>query len=369
MKCPKCAYLRQTRDDAFAPPTECPACGIVYAKYEPGGTEAAENPQSSPPPVKKPSAVDESTLRKARERVERRLRKKTGAGAAEDDQRERTLKRARILAAEGVRKRQQEWQHKQTTETTEAAFSQTSLNEEVDSALQETGGPSAISDLADRLVFVPVAGGTEQQTSSFVEDTLRPTAKLPSSSEPELELEIDDTISEAPLVVDTPAPQQATTAPEPEPPSQMPNEEEPALEESKVIAIGPRSIHSNESLAEDSAESDLVDDQPAMQIEADRPYPKAKIGGLMRFFQAVAWLILVAGVGGAVLSWITLTDVQAGTQALGPMNANNLSMALLLGFAYLAIGVLGFAFFWVTSLIGGQLAEIRVILLRGSKRA
>jgi hypothetical protein len=371
MKCPKCGYLRQSRDDSFAPPTECPACSIVYAKYDPGSAEAADTLQGHPP-AKKASAVDESTLRKARERVERRLRKKTGAGAVEDEQRELTLKRARILAAEGVRKRQQEWQHRQATETPEADASQIAISEEVDSALQETGRAGAISELADRLVFVPVEGGTAVQTSSFVEDTIRPTANLPASLEPEPELGLEDTISEAPLLTDTPAPQPATAAEEV--PSQMPNEEATGVEENQVTAFGTRpnlQRQTEEVPMVDDIESDTAGSPEVLsaQFTMDRQVPKAKMGGLMRFFQVVAWLILVAGVGGAVLSWITLTDVQAGTPTAGPMGVGNLSMALLLGFAYLAIGVLGFAFFWVTALIGGQLADIRRILLHGGQGA
>ncbi len=31
MKCPKCSYERKAGD--LAPPTECPECGVIYAKY------------------------------------------------------------------------------------------------------------------------------------------------------------------------------------------------------------------------------------------------------------------------------------------------------------------------------------------------
>ncbi len=171
-------------------------------------------------------------------------------------------------------------------------------------------------------------------------------------------------------MLDPTAPLQTAPASEPEMPAQSPLEEEPAMQESNVIAIGARASQTQERSMEDSIESrseDRAEIQPEPLEADDQPLPKAKTTGLMRFFQAVAWLILVAGLGGAVLSWITLTDVQAGTQAAEAMNAGNLPMALLLAFAYLAIGVLGFAFFWVTSLIGGQLAEIRTILLRGSQ--
>lgn len=351
MKCPKCGYLRQSRDDAFAPPTECPACGIVYAKYGPGGSDAAENPQGLALPAKKQSAVDESTLRKTRERVERRLRKKTGATGVHDDERERMLKQARILAAEGVRKRQQEWQQRQAPEDS-AASPEEALT------LQEPANPQAINMLADQLL-TPETAPAEPQAHTAMAET--PTQPLP---------ELEDTITEEPLLVSAAEPTPAAAAAEIETAFQAPIEEEPAMAESNVIAIGATAVYPQERLMEDRMESpsdDRMGIQPEPLAADDQPFPKAKTTGLMRFFQAVAWLILIAGLGGAVLSWITLTDVQAGTQAAGPMNAGNLPMALLLAFAYLAIGVLGFAFFWVTSLIGGQLAEIRTILLRGSQ--
>jgi hypothetical protein len=387
MKCPKCGYLRQTRDDDFSPPTECPACGVVYVKCGPGAA-AAESPQNSSASTKKPSAVDESTLRKARERVELRLRKKIGTASPQDDQRERTLKRARILAAEGVRKRQEEWQHRQAPETDETVCPQIALDEDLDAALRETPGSKAISALADRLVFVPVAGGTAQPNGPFLDDTIRPTDPLNALSETEPELELEDTISDAPLEMDTedlsalvedPALEEDLQAPvieaqEPEPVLQASVMRTPVTEEIGVTAINTRhhlKVAPRDVPAAEEADSD-AGNQPQvlpLQVRTDHEIPRVKIGGLMRFFQFVAWLILISGLGGAVLSWITLKDAQAGTEVLGPLGSSDISMALLLAFAYLAIGVLGFAFFWVTALIGGQLAEIRAILLRGSQGA
>ncbi len=374
MKCPKCGYERQSRDDAFAPPTECPACGIVYVKCGPGSADAADNPQAAAPSPKKQSAVDESTLRKARERVERRLRNRTATHAAQDEERERMLKQARILAAEGVRKRQQEWQQRQASESDPA---QGSLGAEVDAALQEGSGSEA-DNSADRLVFTPVAEVKATEPSLFVDDTQRLTPPLSASAEPELEL--DDTISEEPLLLDPSATLQAAPGPAPEPSPQTPMGEElvaekavpedSGAEENTVVAIAARPrppVRPVEAPAPQHEEKENMVPEEVLSaaMAADRQVPKVKAVGFMRFFQAVAWLILVAGLGGAVLSWITLTDVQAGPLALGPLSAENLPMALLLAFAYLAIGVLGFAFFWVASLIGGQLAEIRRILLLG----
>ena len=33
-QCPKCNYIRKSSDDKFIPLTECPSCGVIYAKYE-----------------------------------------------------------------------------------------------------------------------------------------------------------------------------------------------------------------------------------------------------------------------------------------------------------------------------------------------
>jgi hypothetical protein len=77
----------------------------------------------------------------------------------------------------------------------------------------------------------------------------------------------------------------------------------------------------------------------------------------------VAWLILIAGISGAILSWTTLTEAEANIQPQSIGIAPTMNVGLLLGFAYLVTGVLGFAFFWVSSLISRQLKDIRRLLL------
>ena len=64
-----------------------------------------------------------------------------------------------------------------------------------------------------------------------------------------------------------------------------------------------------------------------------------------------------------MLSWATITDVQAALRGTLPGSFASLPLGLLLGFAYLATGVLGFAFFWVSSLISTQLKDIRSLLM------
>ena len=85
--------------------------------------------------------------------------------------------------------------------------------------------------------------------------------------------------------------------------------------------------------------------------------------GLAHMLTAVAWLILSVGVVGTILSWVTISDVQAGMRLPIPENLGSFPLGLLLGLAYLAIGVLGFAFFWVSSLISRQLKDIHQLLL------
>jgi hypothetical protein len=78
----------------------------------------------------------------------------------------------------------------------------------------------------------------------------------------------------------------------------------------------------------------------------------------------VAWFILITGLVGAVLSWTTIGDVEAGVKmATGAGASPRLPLGLLLGFAYLATGALGFAFFWVSSVINRHLKDIRQMLM------
>jgi hypothetical protein len=93
------------------------------------------------------------------------------------------------------------------------------------------------------------------------------------------------------------------------------------------------------------------------------PFHLLTAGGWTSLLPLVAWLILGAGVIGAILSWTTLGNVQAGMQTPAASASSTLPLGLLLGFAYLATGVLGFAFFWVSSLINLQLKDIRRLLL------
>lgn len=84
--------------------------------------------------------------------------------------------------------------------------------------------------------------------------------------------------------------------------------------------------------------------------------------GLAGLFPIVAWVILGAGVIGTILSWTSIGRVEAGVRLTVPESLSALPLGLLLGFAYLAMGILGFAFFWVSSLISRQLKDIQHLL-------
>ena len=96
MKCPKCGYMRQARDDAFVPVTECPSCGIVYSKHETISAPTSPPLSATHPPHLRPSAVDPQSLKKARERVEKRLRERMEV-RPRDDKYEQTLELAKKI--------------------------------------------------------------------------------------------------------------------------------------------------------------------------------------------------------------------------------------------------------------------------------
>jgi hypothetical protein len=111
-------------------------------------------------------------------------------------------------------------------------------------------------------------------------------------------------------------------------------------------------------------ETEASDLPPAYIAEASAT-PKIGHAGvnLKRLLPVIAWLILFSGVVGAVLSWTTISDVEAGVNISMAEGRNALPLGLLLGFAYLATGALGFALFWVSSLINHQLKDIQKLLM------
>ncbi len=287
MKCPKCGYHRQTRDNAFTPATECPACGIIYAKHDFNNPEPVAFGAISRAHLK-PSPVDAISLKKARERVEKRLRKHLEI-QLKDQRHEETLKRARHFAEQAVRTRQENWKKKNGTEATD---------------------PPAV-EINDQ---------TEMPSDVNMETIILKSSDIVSNRP-------DDQPKEKPM-------------------------KESGLTENEV-----RPYASITELAE----------KPREPVAAVPPQMTAnRFGGQrMRQLHSVAWVILLSGIIGAALSWTTIGDVQAGGNLPVPDSLNSLPLGLLLGFAYLATGVLGFAFFWVSSLISRQLKEIRRLLLAG----
>jgi hypothetical protein len=136
-----------------------------------------------------------------------------------------------------------------------------------------------------------------------------------------------------------------------------------SLEPVTVVASSPKSAPRQEAVSIDTAQDTPVDPMPA-QLAAK----KSRRNWLQRAWPVVAWIFLTVGVVGAILSWSTIGKVEAavGHSFGSPGPGSALPLGLLLGFAYLATGVLGFAFFWVSSTIGQQLKDIRRLLMMHS---
>lgn len=350
MKCPKCGYQRTPHDNIFVPATECPSCGVVYVKSESDPPSANVGPNAKNK-TQKASPVDAESLKKARERVEMRLRKQL-ENRLRDDRHAQTLERARRIAVVEARKRRLKMEQRH----------------------QEADPPEGQEHAEQKMAEHTAVPAVEPQGKDRIID-VRPTASDESALSAEKDTqtmsqhaghETDDrpyTLSES--APDLP-PSEGEESPVPE--NRRPPVSAPAPQ-SDPAAI---SADSEKSPPEAPLQSVRTSSKPTrdnvipLSTAADY-FPTTKggsRGGLMRLMPLVAWLILCAGVVGAVLSWTTLTDVQANVQTgAPPLALNALPMGLLLGFAYLATGVLGFAFFWVSSLITRQLKDIRDLLL------
>lgn len=275
MKCPKCGYQPKADDRAYVPANECPSCGIIYDKHEDLDRFQKKNPKQSSP-VGHPSPVSAESLKKARDRVERRLYKQQIANHR-DSRHIKTLKLARRLTSEGVRQRQTEWEKQQSQEMTSASP-------------PETSQPTPMEEAQ-----VSESQGLHEEAAAIHV--------------------IEDDIQEVPTL------------------KEMLNDDQPT--ESKQTTVAHLMHRSNARFS----------------------------GSLMRLLPLVAWMILCTGVIGALLSWTTLANAQSDMQLPAAMGLNSLPLGLLLGFAYLATGVLGFAFFWVSSRISNQLKDIKRLLL------
>jgi hypothetical protein len=376
MKCPRCGYKRQLRDNAYVPTSECPSCGIVYSKtisydtYGQSGTPA-------PPTLNVKSPVHESSLQQARERVESRLRKRLET-KFRDERHQQTLARAREIAAVELQKRMAE--------------KQVHPHHPADAAVPGNGGKliAAIESGIVRSGIVrnenPGEGNRSRwatKRSALLQKSANDTLSEASAEDTLAHQSADDTLAENLAANDTWPVYPNSKKPQPVPDSPSSNlvSITSASTADRAVTWKAPISHSEDQVPPETIVFDTCQKNASPEDSATGPdqvsqlLPEsataAALGhraqvalgrGLMRVFSMVAWLILTAGVIGAILSWTTLTDVQAGVRSSITPEQGGLSLGLLLGFAYLATGVLGFAFFWVSSQISCQLKDIRRLL-------
>jgi hypothetical protein len=355
MNCPKCGYERQSRDDAFVPPGECPACGLVYAKHDPG-KEPTEAAQPMPVPHLKPSPVDALSLRKARERVEKRLREKLGS-RVKDEHHAQTLELAKRLTAEQVRKRQDEWEQAHADKPVSSLDTDQAAGKDPHEefhALTDDQEPATPDEVSPDLAADPVADEISTSAEAAIPETdATPAPVVEYLSDSTQDMETDS---------------EAASEQEEEP---LPDDEtaRDSMDASFAAAVDETHPATQPPPADpEPVNPESQDALPAPEIAAGTATRQVTTGsgdGIARLLPVVAWLILSAGVIGAVLSWTTIGGVEAGTSLPTGAGAHSLPLGLLLGFAYLATGVLGFAFFWVSSLISTQLKDIYRLLMAG----
>jgi hypothetical protein len=360
MKCTRCGYTRQKNDDHFFPANECPSCGIIYNKNKDHFSDDLSIGTDGSEPVLRPSPVDAESLKKARERVEKRLKERLAA-QKRDSRHDQTLELARQLASEGVRERQAQWE-KQQTALQESDDSQTDPSTESPTTEEDSKGEPVASEYMTE--SSDANASTAEVMAQHDSDTTPPASDHSESilakamEKRKKTTHSDDTQGDA-----TNADDDASEI------LDMESESEDTVQKSCFVSSREATDAALSAAAPDSGE--VLDDQPQTNdalTESGRGHQRERWrwvpgGGLARLLPLVAWLILLAGICGAVLSWTTLTEAEAGMQTQHMGISNSMNLGLLLGFAYLVTGVLGFAFFWVSSLISNQLKDIRRLLL------
>jgi hypothetical protein len=380
MKCPKCGYMRQTRDDAFVPATECPSCGIVYAKHDTIASPEKATSSATAHPHLRPSAVDPESLKKARERVEKRLRERMEV-RERDDRYEQTLELAKKITEENNNPGQDPLLQ--------------ALGKRLETMpMDPSDDPAVITAdpvLLEEMVGVRIHDGKDGTASSDREEKESPEGQPQADADTSAEAQKEPTPGtgsaeaqeEKTNAVEAESggketdPHEADTdtaeahAPEPEPAET----EDPAYpDDVQVETILLKSqventaspLAENEETEQPAAEvcSDDRDEDPLEDCIAAASTATRFGWNLTRLLPMVAWLILITGLVGAVLSWTTISDVEAGVNmTVGTGSSPQLPLGLLLGFAYLATGALGFAFFWVSSVINRHLKDIRQMLM------
>jgi uncharacterized Zn finger protein (UPF0148 family) len=381
MKCPRCGYYRQKNDDNFVQANECPSCGIVYSKHkgEPLFPESDESEQTAS--LLKPSPVDAESLKKARERVEKRLNKRL-ASQMRDTRHDQTLELARQFASEGVRKRQAQWQQHEGEDQARAAkinlIDAPSDSVPAKAENEDDPGTEQSCALADEPENLDSVEAEDHDLPQQVDGQTQLTEPLPTRQ--------GDQVAEAPVRKESfVARAMGKQGGEPETNKTNEAQNGATFDASSILYMEEEydsSTAASWSVPPKEATPDSTD-EPTMALNAalsEQPQSSngqslpgmghqrkrwrwIPGGGLSQLLPIVAWLILIAGLSGAILSWTTMTEAKAGMQSQQLAGNNSLPLGLLLGFAYLVTGVLGFAFFWVSSLISHQLKDIRRLLL------
>jgi hypothetical protein len=359
MKCTRCGYTRQKNDDHFVPANECPSCGILYEKNAENMTNTfSEEPDASEPPLRS-SPVDAESLKKARERVDKRL-KENNAARKKDLRHDQTLELARQFATEGIRKRQEQWKKQQAArQKTDKSQSEPAT----DDTTTPEGEKGELASLHEMTAEAKTNASTTETKAQIDNDETRQTVDnrdslSAKSSEKNKKRSISNDSEKNAGVVGTDTSELLD----------MESESNNTIQKSWFVP-------SREKAGAPSGTAPVSDPDLAAQMQTNDARTLSGMGhqrkrwrwipggGLTRLLPFVAWLILVAGISGAILSWTTLTEAEAGMQMQQLDVGNSMNLGLLLGFAYLVTGVLGFAFFWVSSLMSRQLKDIRRLLL------
>lgn len=373
MKCPSCGYRRQLRDNAYVPRNECPSCGITYAKSLHQSASKDGQPTVPLPAPDYKSPIDEVSLQQARERVDMKLRKQMEA-RRKDERHQQTLARAKEITAAEVRRRKEEWERKQSKPQTpveepegepvdsiEALAVTEHVSPETSQASSPMKGHALPEAPADDTAAIEQKQTDDDMDEALDASTTWPT--IPPEDNPATKA-AGDTGKDG----DMPA-QAARNTDHPETASDKIHTdaaEDDSHEPVTVIASAPESAPRQEAISIDTAPAPPIEPAPV------QPAPKkSRRNRLRHVWPVVAWIFLTVGVVGAVLSWSTIGKVEAavGHSFGSPGPGGALPLGLLLGFAYLATGVLGFAFFWVSSTIGRQLDDIRRLLMMQSNAA
>ena len=379
MKCAWCGYIRQKSDDHFVPTSECPSCGNAYGKKGDTSYNAFPEQADVSDPVLRPSPVDEESLKKARERVEKRLKGRLSA-QKRDSRHDQTLELARQFASEGVRQRQEQWKQQQaglqeSDDTPTDPSSESPTTEDI--SISEPEAPQKMTEAVEvNASEVDMTAQQDRDTTPSGSDHRE--SYLAKAMEKQQQSILSDDTEEAAVKGSTDTSDLSDdtkeAAVEESADASMTLDMESESENTSLTSWSTTSAEEGDAASYATApdsEPTREDDQPltsgAHAVSGGGHLRKRRQwvpgGGLARLQPLVAWLILAAGICGAILSWTTLTDAEAGMQTQQMDVGNSMSLGLLLGFAYLVTGVLGFAFFWVSSLISHQLKDIQRLLL------